>query len=128
MWVLFPPDHSPVGFSHSLALLSRSRYVHICSYLLKGTSEPLNGDLDGKLEQLLGLYSEDPARVDLLEQWRPYMWLRDGSAPEGPPISKMNKLQASLAQFLPDAELSGVEAMLEAIEASIRDRWKLPPS
>ncbi|EFN57719.1 expressed protein [Chlorella variabilis] len=51
------------------------------------------------LDQLDG----DVGRVDLSEQWRPYSRL-SMQQPEGPPLTKIQKLRESLAAHLPAAE------------------------
>lgn len=72
---------------------------------------------------------DDPGRVDLAEQWRPYSRLHY-QQPEGPPLTKMQKLRDSLAAHLPAAEQpAAVAAFLDRVQAQIQARWHvaLPP-
>lgn len=76
--------------------------LHPCRYNLAGACQLLEQGLGSKLETVLQLFDRDPCRVELSQQWRPFTSLRDGQ-PWGPPLTRMQVLQASLAQFLRDA-------------------------
>lgn len=76
--------------------------LHPCRYTLAGACQLLEQGLGSKLETVLQLFDRDPCRVELSQQWRPFTSLRDGQ-PWGPPLTRMQVLQASLAQFLRDA-------------------------
>ncbi|KAL4859895.1 putative dolichyl-diphosphooligosaccharide--protein glycosyltransferase subunit 3B [Chlorella vulgaris] len=71
----------------------------------------------------------DVGRVDLSELWRPYSRLHL-QQPEGPPLSKIQKLRDSLAAHLPTAEHPAeVSAFLDRMQQHIELRWRvsLPP-
>lgn len=78
------------------------------------------------MEQLEG----DPGRVDLGALWRPFSRLR-AQTPEGPPLTKIQKLRDSLAAHLPlAAHPAESAAFLGRVQALVESRWRvsLPPS
>lgn len=68
---------------------------------------------------------EGAGRVDLSEQWRPYSRLR-AQQPEGPPLTKIQKLRESLAAHLPAAQHPvEVAAFLDRVQQQIAQRWRV---
>ena len=63
--------------------------------------------------------------MDLSEQWRPYSRLR-AQQPEGPPLTKIQKLRESLAAHLPAAQHPvEVAAFLDRVQQQIAQRWRV---
>lgn len=63
--------------------------------------------------------------MDLAEQWRPYSRLR-AAQPEGPPLTKVQKLRESLAAHLPAAQHPvEVAAFLDRVQHQIAQRWRV---
>ncbi len=63
--------------------------------------------------------------MDLSEQWRPYSRLR-AQQPEGPPLTKIQKLRESLAAHLPAAQHPvEVASFLDRVQQQIAQRWRV---
>ncbi|KAK9816984.1 hypothetical protein WJX72_007805 [[Myrmecia] bisecta] len=89
--------------------------------------EGLPGEyLEAQLHRVADMFREDYGRVDLSAMWRPFTRFLDGQ-PEGPPCSKLAKLQAALRCHLPkdQRQSGGADALLARLARHLQTTWGL---
>lgn len=83
----------------------------------------LSADLAAKLRQAVELFTEDEARVELAEPWRPFTSLEANAPPCGPALRKVDKLAASVAYHCGHLEPAAVRAFLADALGYIEQSW-----
>mmetsp|Transcript_8971 Transcript_8971/g.19194 ORF Transcript_8971/g.19194 Transcript_8971/m.19194 type:complete len:703 (-) Transcript_8971:278-2386(-) len=108
------------------AFVVQQRNNNLTPFAVRYTTQGVDRTPDevhvSKLMGVLDMFKEDRARINLAEQWRPFTLLKEGM-PDGPAVSKIQKLHTSLKQFMREAEPSKVEALLAMISHEVQARW-----
>lgn len=97
-------DQLPTPVSETLLWVVRTHAGELAPYTIRASVvgvEVMPGEsVEAHMATALQQLAADPWRVDLSERWRPYTALQGGQ-PAGPPLSRAQKLRASLSRHLP---------------------------
>ena len=120
-------ERLPTPASQVRAWVVRNQNKTCVPYNIRYRKEPeratLSPELDARLESAFLSLKDDPGRLDMREQWRPFTFVKHG-IPEGPPMKRSEKLRASLNNHLQVHEQpQEVESFLRRVDALFVKHW-----